>query len=890
MGMSSTRVLTSLAILLALPLGAQDASVFQRRRELPARKGPGALSGHDRADLRRDWNLVWFGGQASPAYLDYKNQLAAQERTRWANLFPTGSRALLAAPGLVVPAAAGAGTWVNLGPTANLTTANFPDIDSGRPVAVVAHPTANTLYLATSGGGVFKCTNADVTASTDWTWTALTDALPASGSSGNVSVGALTMSPADPLMLYLGMGDAFDAQGRGFFKSSDGGTTWTAATGLGNATRSYAILPLTATRILWGTNDGLKVSNDGGATFANVTGGPSTGKAWTVQKLSASELVCSVESANVGAIYYSSDAGATWQATTLPVTGAVRITLATSPASGTAVWGIYEDTTSGKVAKGLLKSTDKGTTWTWVAAPTASGGLFQGTGGGMTSDGGQGFYNHGLAVDPTNANRVFVGSNLALYRTLDAGATWAQMTHWYGSGHVYTHADFHAAGWSSNGATLYMAHDGGLSVVRDPFRIAVPTGPTTSPYTPSDVTFIDNRRNKGLISHLVYNIGSTTATTPTDSKWRVTLGLQDNGTRVRQPNTPGGSLTGSEGTFEDQVGGDGFATLINPANGNLMLGSIYYTRIYKSTDGGATPFNPSSTGIVESNSSTLAPFQPRLAPGDTAHPNTVYTATNGTVYKSMDFGDTWTGLPTTNLPPGGTGATSDPTTALYIRNIGAAAGDSNAIGIAANQGRVYLSYNGGSSWTQGGALTNNGSYTSSIWFDRITSQTAYVASVAPDATKNHLWKTTTGGTSWTSIDGSATTSNGLPFGIPVHVVVTHPLDGTKLFAGTDFGVYASTDGGTSWSRYGANLPLVAVRDLYIAPDGSFLRAGTFGRGAWELQQRTLDLNGDGVTNLQDLLVFAKFYGQTTPTALAIADLDYDGKVDDTDLTILLAAL
>ncbi len=811
MGRLTARFLSIFILLAALGLEAQtESNQVLRRRSLPARTGPNALSGHDRADLRREWDLFWFGGKQSPEYMDYKNRLAAEEVQRWRSTFPKpdGGHALSAV--LPAPSGTGGAAWTPLGPTANLTPNGWSSIDSGRPVAIVPHPTTpTTLYLATSGGGVFKCTNADLNAAGDWTWTAITDDLPASGSGGNVSIGAMAISSTGGT-LYLGLGDPFDAEGRGFYRSTDGGATWTAATGLGNATRSYSILPLTATRILWGTNNGLKISNDGGATFVAATGGPATGSVWTVKSLTASELICSVEG-TTGNIYYSSDAGATWTLAT--ITGFTstmgRITLAAA-GDGSTAYGILEDTATGNIARGVLKTTDKGVSWTWNAAPVISGGLFQGTGPQMTSDGGQGFYNHGLGVDPTNPSRLVVGANLALYRSMDGGVTWSQLSHWYGSGHPYVHADNHATAFS--GGTLYVGNDGGLTILKDPWRASIPT-------VTDDLTFIDNRRNKGIASHLVYNLGSTTATTPADSKWRVTLGLQDNGTRVRQGS---GAALQTSGVFEDQIGGDGFGTLIHPVNGDLMLGSIYYTRIYKSTNGGATAFTSASTGITESNDSANAPFAPKIAFGASTTPDTVYTFVNKKVYKSTNFGDTWSAMTMTGF---------DATKVL--RNINGSR-RSNAVGAASSGGQFWTTYNDGASWTGSGDITGGTLNTSYIWFNTEDDQIVYGATVAPNATAHHLFKSTNGGANWTSIDGSAAASNGLPFGIPVHVIQNLRGSANTLFAGTDFGVYRSTDGGASWARYGNGLPMVAVRDLYIAPDGSFLRAATYGRGVWEL--------------------------------------------------------
>jgi hypothetical protein len=47
-------------------------------------------------------------------------------------------------------------------------------------------------------------------------------------------------------------------------------------------------------------------------------------------------------------------------------------------------------------------------------------------------------------------------------------------------------------------------------------------------------------------------------------------------------------------------------------------------------------------------------------------------------------------------------------------------------------------------------------------------------------------------------------------------------------------VYRTTDSGASWSRFGANMPMVTVTDLHLSADGTLLRAATYGRGAWEI--------------------------------------------------------
>ena len=54
-----------------------------------------------------------------------------------------------------------------------------------------------------------------------------------------------------------------------------------------------------------------------------------------------------------------------------------------------------------------------------------------------------------------------------------------------------------------------------------------------------------------------------------------------------------------------------------------------------------------------------------------------------------------------------------------------------------------------------------------------------------------------------------------------------------LFAGTEFGLWVSVDGGKQWAQYkGGDLPSVAVRDLAIHPRDHDLVIATHGRGIW----------------------------------------------------------
>lgn len=879
----------------------------------------------DRPDLRQAWRLQYHGGPASAEYLDFKARLAAAEVRK--------ERAKFAR------AAAGVPAWRELGPNGGRTGYPLvsPEInDSGRATVVLTHPTNPAIwYVGYSGGGVWKCSDAQLDGRADWTWRSITDALPASSSSGNIPVGALAMEPGRPDTLYLVLGDAFDAEGRGVYISDNGGDSWREGGSLGASTRSYTLLPLGGGQLLAGTNAGLFRSEDGGASFTPVTlSGLSNPQVWSIASVGGDDLVCAALSGSTGSLWWSSDRGKTWTKASLDSTASAkaprRIALAGCAAAPGTAFGTFNS--SGRVAKGLLKTTDKGRTWTFL----------DGTSKNLLSDSnGQGFYNLAIAVDPADANKIFLGADNSVWRTLDGGATWARMSDAYHRTYQYAHADVHATAWTQAGSkALVFATDGGFTIFRDPFRAGIPTSSGGGAPAP-DRTFADSRRNVGISTQLIYNLGCTVATSPADSRYRIATGHQDNGSRVRVGS--GSTLDASTAFDETAPTGDGFAALIHPKDGNLMLTASYSNGMMKSTSGGGEgSWTDATSGL-----SGGGPFKSVLVHG-LADPsgNTVYTFSNQ-VYRSTDFGGTWTALSMTGYSGG-------------ISHVNAAAGDAQALAVVGgNSGAV--TYNGGTNWSTFGAFPSSAS-ASYVAFDPADSKVLYAASALNSATASHLFRSTNGGTTWQAAD----LNNGFPFGIPVHVVQVAPWNSQEVYAGTDFGLYRSTDGGGHWERYGQGLPLVATTDLYLAPDRGFIRVSTFGRGVWEIQTqagigvavspasltlapratttftalvsgasnpavtwtasagtitaggqftapatpglctvtatsvedgsrsaaaqvtvvKSKDLNQDGTVDLRDLLILGQHFG----TSFEPADLDGSGLVDDADLSLLLSNL
>ena len=208
-----------------------------------------------------------------------------------------------------------------------------------------------------------------------------------------------------------------------------------------------------------------------------------------------------------------------------------------------------------------------------------------------------------------------------------------------------------------------------------------------------------------------------------------------------------------------------------------------------------------------------------------------YTASLTSVYKSINAGQTWTII-------GRVGSATNPiparvTLRSVVHAVGVSPVDLLHIGAAATQGRIILTTNGGTSWNVvnlNTILAAHGGFVNPSSVVYADNSTIYVTAQAPQLNLVRIAKSVDGGVNWTRAD-----QNGLP-DVPVARLILDPRDATHntLFAATWVGVFRTTDGGATWSQYGVGLPNVIVRDLYMPPNGSYIRAGTYGRGFYEI--------------------------------------------------------
>jgi photosystem II stability/assembly factor-like uncharacterized protein len=98
--------------------------------------------------------------------------------------------------------------------------------------------------------------------------------------------------------------------------------------------------------------------------------------------------------------------------------------------------------------------------------------------------------------------------------------------------------------------------------------------------------------------------------------------------------------------------------------------------------------------------------------------------------------------------------------------------------------------------------------------------------------KPYIVKSTDRGKTWTSISGN------LPQRSGAWSIVQDHVNGNLLFAGMEHGVFMSVDGGGHWVQLKSGIPTTQARDLAIHRRETDLVVGSFGRGAYILDDYT----------------------------------------------------
>ncbi|MFL6375681.1 MAG: carboxypeptidase regulatory-like domain-containing protein [Pyrinomonadaceae bacterium] len=179
------------------------------------------------------------------------------------------------------------------------------------------------------------------------------------------------------------------------------------------------------------------------------------------------------------------------------------------------------------------------------------------------------------------------------------------------------------------------------------------------------------------------------------------------------------------------------------------------------------------------------------------------------------------------------------TSGVPISSIGISPQDDNYRIVGLNNGALFYTTTGSTTLTSldavgGGTIPDF--YVARLLFDPTNKETAYITlgnyagGTAP--TQSHVWKVTNLSTTPAISALNGTGANLLP-DVPVNAFAIDPTNTATLYAGTDIGVFASTDGGVNWAPFGTGLPRVAVFDMVVHPTFRLLRIATHGRGMWQ---------------------------------------------------------
>ena len=689
-----------------------------------------------------------------------------------------------------------------------------PAVTGGRVVGLAVNPRDHSEYFVAAGhGALWKTTNAGVTFT------------PVFDEQSSFSIGAVTLDPSDPNVVWVGTGEnnaqSYVVPGDGVYRSDDGGKTW-ANMGLKESQQIGAIIvhpkqPKTVWVAAYGPHRtsggdrGVFKTTDGGKTWANVLHPSDHTGCWemkidprnpdvlyAVAHQRQRYLSTSIMGGDESGIYKTTDGGTTWKRLEggLPQKKVGRIGIDVSPVDPDRVYAVVE--AKEQKERGTYVSTDAGASWTRVGDYVST----------------YANYCQKVFCDPMNVDRVYA-MDMFNQVSLDGGKSWSRL------GEDHKHVDNHVL-WIDPKDPRHMlsGNDGGLYESFD--RAATWDFKSNLPLAEIYKVTVDNAKP-------FYNIY---------------IGTQDNnslGGPSRTLNSSG--ITNSDWTFT--WAGDGFETQVDWADPNIVYsqaqfgalarydklsGERLYLRTYEPEGKAAYRFGWDTPLLVSRHD------HKRLYQGANL------------VLRSDDQGESWREISpdlTRGVPKdlhrlmGRSWSIDELANKSDVANLTTleeSPVDEKRLYAGSGDGLLHYTHDGGTTWLQA-VLPGLPTFARihQVTASPVDAQVAYAACnnfFAGDYAP-YLYKTIDGGAHWTAISAN------LPARGSTWTVAVDEVNPDLVFVGTMTGVFVSNTSKPDWVQLTGGIPKSAqVMDLAIQRDEHDLVVSTYGRGVFILDDYT----------------------------------------------------
>ena len=663
-------------------------------------------------------------------------------------------------------------------------------------------------YMGTTGGGLWKTTDGGLN------WKNISD-----GYFKSPSIGSIDVFQNDPSIIFVGTGsDGIRSNvivGKGIYKSTDSGTSWEFM-GLKDAGQigSIKIHPQNSEIVYTGAIGQPFSPNKERGLFKTIDGGKTWKKILYISdKIGIVDIEFSPENPDI--IY-----AASWEVNRKPW----------SIISGSKDGGIYKSMDAGKnwikLSKGLPKgnigkidlavsSADPKRLYALIEADQGQGGVYVSYDMGLSFKimsnrkelVNRPFYYCNIYAHPKNADVIYSSANKFMV-SKNAGKTWEIRD--------TPHGDNHDIWINPNQNNIWIqSNDGG-----------------------GNVTF-----NSGKSWTTQFN-------QPTAEIYQVEVdqqypywlygGQQDNYSTVSVPSQPPYPIQAGPNAWILSTGGCETGPAVpKPGNSDIVYSNCKGRfSIYNKKTGQEKQYYVGAQNMYGHNPKDLKYRFQRVSPIHISpHDEDVIYHGSQFLHKTTDGGINWktispdlTEFDKSKQVISGSPITRDITGEEFystIYSVRESVVKKDLIWVGSNDGLVHLTKDGGLNWFN---VTPKdlmkGGRVDSVEPSSHDPATAYISVLRYQLGdwKPYIYKTKNYGESW------ELKVNGIPNDYPVRVVREDPIKKGLLFAGTEFGIFVSQNGGKSWSKFQKNLPITPVTDLKIHRGDLVL--STMGRSFW----------------------------------------------------------